>query len=114
MRSAWAAGLLLAPAPRNCERDAAWCRCDTPGMPPEVRDADAVAAFAGLVGATAAAAVTARAARRRFARGQPLMHAGQIPSDVFLLSSGVVKVSATTEAGRDVLLAFRGAGDLIG
>jgi CRP-like cAMP-binding protein len=51
---------------------------------------------------------------RSYARNQALMHVGQVPSEVLLLQSGVVKVSATTSAGRDVLLAVRGPGDLIG
>ena len=55
-----------------------------------------------------------RAAPRSFARGQALMHIGQVPSEVLLLLSGWVKVSATTSAGRTVLLALRGPGDLVG
>jgi CRP/FNR family transcriptional regulator, cyclic AMP receptor protein len=54
------------------------------------------------------------AAPRSFARGQALMHIGQVPSEVLLLRSGWVKVSATTSAGRTVLLALRGPGDLVG
>jgi CRP/FNR family cyclic AMP-dependent transcriptional regulator len=71
-------------------------------------------AFWNLVGSDAATALSARAAPRRFARGQPLMHAGQVPQDVFLLRAGHVKVSAVTASGRLLLLAFRGPGDLVG
>jgi CRP/FNR family transcriptional regulator, cyclic AMP receptor protein len=54
------------------------------------------------------------AAPRSFARGQALMHMGQVPSEVLVLLSGWVKVTATTPAGQTVLLALRGPGDLIG
>ncbi|HEX5618166.1 MAG TPA: Crp/Fnr family transcriptional regulator [Solirubrobacteraceae bacterium] len=37
-----------------------------------------------------------------------------MPSEVLLLQSGWAKVSATTLAGRPVLLALRGPGDLVG
>jgi CRP-like cAMP-binding protein len=42
------------------------------------------------------------------------MHSGQVPSDVFLLRVGRVKLSATTPAGRELLLGFRGPGDVVG
>jgi CRP-like cAMP-binding protein len=42
------------------------------------------------------------------------MHGGQVPRDVFFLLGGRVKVSTTTTAGRTVLLAFRGPGDMVG
>src|SRR4051794_13179036 len=51
---------------------------------------------------------------RTFAAGQALMHAGQVPQEVFVLTAGRVKVSATTPAGHSVLLAIRGPGDLVG
>ena len=71
-------------------------------------------AFATVAGADAMAAFTARANPRSYARGEALMHAGQVPREVFLLRSGRVKVSAATEAGRHFLLAVRGPGDLVG
>jgi CRP/FNR family transcriptional regulator, cyclic AMP receptor protein len=37
-----------------------------------------------------------------------------VPQDVFVLRSGRVKVSAVASSGRQVLLAFRGPGDLVG
>jgi CRP-like cAMP-binding protein len=70
--------------------------------------------FWELLDGEAADAVRERAGRRTFARGQALMHAGQVPHDVLVLRSGRVKVSATTESGRQILLAFRGPGDLVG
>jgi CRP-like cAMP-binding protein len=71
-------------------------------------------AFWDLLDPEATAAIRERAGQRSYARGQALMHGGQVPHDVIVLQSGRVKVSATTEAGRRVLLAFRGPGDLVG
>jgi CRP/FNR family transcriptional regulator, cyclic AMP receptor protein len=71
-------------------------------------------AFWDLLDSEAAAAIRERAGQRSYARGQALMHSGQVPHDVIVLQSGRVKVSATTEGGRHVLLAFRGPGDLVG
>jgi CRP/FNR family transcriptional regulator, cyclic AMP receptor protein len=51
---------------------------------------------------------------RTFARGQALLHQEQIPRHVLLLRVGRVKVSATTAAGSESVLAFRGPGDLVG
>ena len=51
---------------------------------------------------------------RRFARGQPLMHQGQLPDAVMLLRDGRVKVYTTTATGREVVLAIRGPGELLG
>lgn len=72
------------------------------------------AGFWGAVGTDAAADLRARAGPRTFVRGQALMHVGQVPREVLVLLAGRVKVSATTPAGRTVLLAFRGPGDLVG
>jgi CRP-like cAMP-binding protein len=58
--------------------------------------------------------LTARAMVRRFERGQALFHEGQLPDRVVLLRSGRVKVTSTTPAGREVVLAFRGPGELVG
>jgi CRP/FNR family transcriptional regulator, cyclic AMP receptor protein len=76
--------------------------------------ASGMAGFWELLDADAAAAVDRHARLRSYARGDALMHAGQVPQEVIVLRSGRVKVSATTPAGRRVLLAFRGPGDLVG
>ena len=55
-----------------------------------------------------------RAVPRRFARGRPLFHEGQVPDRVLVLRTGRVKVTATTSNGREVVLAFRGPGELVG
>jgi len=76
--------------------------------------ASGMTGFWELLDADAAAAVNRHARPRSYARGDALMHAGQVPQEVIVLRSGRVKVSATTPAGRRVLLAFRGPGDLVG
>jgi CRP/FNR family cyclic AMP-dependent transcriptional regulator len=61
-----------------------------------------------------AAELTARGMPRTFERGHALFHEGQLPDRVVLLRSGRVKVTSTTPNGREVVLAFRGPGELIG
>jgi CRP/FNR family transcriptional regulator, cyclic AMP receptor protein len=58
--------------------------------------------------------LTERGTVRRFARGAALGHAGQLPSRVLVILKGHVKLTRLTEEGRDVLLAIRGAGELVG
>jgi CRP/FNR family transcriptional regulator, cyclic AMP receptor protein len=60
------------------------------------------------------AALTARGIHRSFPRGQALFHVGQVPDRVLLLRKGRVKVETTTSAGRAVVLAVRGPGELVG
>jgi CRP/FNR family transcriptional regulator, cyclic AMP receptor protein len=60
------------------------------------------------------AALTARGIHRSFPRGQALFHVGQVPDRVLLLRKGRVKVETTTSAGRSVVLAVRGPGELVG
>lgn len=55
-----------------------------------------------------------RATPRRFPRGSALAHSGQVGDRVFVLTAGHVKLTRVTPEGRDVLLALRGPGDLIG
>ncbi|MDO9410426.1 Crp/Fnr family transcriptional regulator [Patulibacter sp.] len=55
-----------------------------------------------------------RATPRRFPRGSALAHAGQVGDRVFVVTTGHVKLTRLTPEGRDVLLALRGPGDLIG
>ena len=59
-------------------------------------------------------ALRARGTVRQFARGTALAHAGQISDRVLVLTSGHVKLTRVTDDGREVLLAIRGAGDLVG
>jgi CRP-like cAMP-binding protein len=61
-----------------------------------------------------AAALLRRGVLRTFARGQALLHERQLPDCVLILRVGRVKVTCTSPAGRDVVLAFRGPGELVG
>ena len=51
---------------------------------------------------------------RRYRGGQALFHKGQRADQVLMLTRGRVKVSATTSAGREVLLAIREPRELLG
>jgi CRP-like cAMP-binding protein len=55
-----------------------------------------------------------RAVSRQFARGATIMHQGESPGRVIIIERGRAKVSAITEDGTEVVLAFRGPGDLLG
>jgi CRP/FNR family cyclic AMP-dependent transcriptional regulator len=59
-------------------------------------------------------ALRRRGTFRRFARGQALMHQGQVPDRVVLVQAGRVKVYSTTGNGKEVVLAVRGPGELVG
>jgi CRP-like cAMP-binding protein len=56
----------------------------------------------------------ARAIPRRFRKGQALFHEGGSSDRVVALLRGRVKVSTMTAEGREIVLAFRGPGDLLG
>jgi CRP/FNR family cyclic AMP-dependent transcriptional regulator len=51
---------------------------------------------------------------RRFRKGQALFHQGGSSDRVVVLLSGRVKVSRLTDEGKEIVLAFRGPGDLLG
>lgn len=53
-------------------------------------------------------------ARRTFERGEALFHERQLVDGVLVVRRGVVKVTTTTVSGREVVLAFCGAGELVG
>lgn len=61
-----------------------------------------------------AESLRAKGTTRRFPRGTVLFREGQPSDSVVLLRSGTVKVSHLTKAGREVLLAVRGPGELLG
>jgi CRP/FNR family cyclic AMP-dependent transcriptional regulator len=71
-------------------------------------------AFLTALGPAELADLLARGTERTFARGRPLMHEGQVPDRVLLLREGTVKVFATTPTGKEVILAVRGPGELVG
>ena len=51
---------------------------------------------------------------RAFRKGQAIFHQGGSSDRVVVLLSGRVKVSSVTEDGKEIVLAFRGPGDLLG
>ena len=60
------------------------------------------------------AALRERGTVRRFAVGAALFHEQTVPSSVSILLDGRVKLTRVTAEGRDVLLAIRGPGDVLG
>jgi CRP-like cAMP-binding protein len=59
-------------------------------------------------------ALRRRAVVRRFPRGATIVHQGEVPGRVVLIEKGFAKVTATTEDGKEIVLSFRGPGDIIG
>ena len=70
--------------------------------------------FLARLNAEELAALRSRAVARHFARGATIVHQGEVPGRVVVIESGYAKVTATTEEGKDVVLAFRGPGDVLG
>jgi CRP/FNR family cyclic AMP-dependent transcriptional regulator len=60
------------------------------------------------------AALRRRAVVRHFARGATIVHQGEVPGRVVLIERGHAKVTATTEDGKEIVLSFRGPGDIVG
>jgi CRP-like cAMP-binding protein len=61
-----------------------------------------------------AANLRSRAVTRRFRRGATLMNQGEAPGRVLVIEEGRAKITAITEDGRELVLAFGGPGDLLG
>lgn len=59
-------------------------------------------------------AIRSHSRPRRFRAGSTLMYEGQSGTEVMVLVSGRVKVAYLTEDGREVILDFRGPGELLG
>lgn len=55
-----------------------------------------------------------RGGRRRYARGERLMHRGEPGDQILLLLAGHVKASNIDSRGREMVLSFRGPGDVLG
>jgi CRP-like cAMP-binding protein len=70
--------------------------------------------FWSALDAPSATALAAGASRCSYPRGRALVHEGQVPDRVFVLRSGCAKVTSLTASGREVVLAFRGPGALLG
>jgi CRP/FNR family cyclic AMP-dependent transcriptional regulator len=73
-----------------------------------------VGSFPSSLDDAAAAALRQRGQPVSYARGRTVFHEGQVPDRVLLLQSGCVKVRLVTDTGREVVLAFRGPGELVG
>jgi CRP-like cAMP-binding protein len=70
--------------------------------------------FLASLDAEDSAALVALGTSRTFERGQALFNEGQLADRVLVLRSGMVKVTSSTSSGREVVLAFRGPGELVG
>src|SRR4051794_4103431 len=70
--------------------------------------------FLGALTAPERDALEERASRRRHARGAALFREYEDSDSVVVVLAGRVKVSTVTDDGREVVLAFRGPGDLVG
>jgi CRP/FNR family cyclic AMP-dependent transcriptional regulator len=70
--------------------------------------------FLGALSAPERDALQERASRRRHTRGAVLFHEHDESDRIVVVLSGRVKVSTVTDDGREVVLAFRGPGDLVG
>jgi CRP-like cAMP-binding protein len=70
--------------------------------------------FLARLDADELAALRSRAIVRRFARGATIVHQGEVPGRVVVIQRGHAKVTAITEDGKEIVLAFRGPGDIVG
>ena len=64
--------------------------------------------------AAAAADFGERATPVVYPAGRTLAYTGQVPDHVILIRSGCVKISVVSRTGREVVLAFRGKGEIVG
>jgi CRP/FNR family cyclic AMP-dependent transcriptional regulator len=70
--------------------------------------------FLALLAESDRAALAELGGRRRFARGQHLMHQGEPGDRVLVLLRGHVKATFVEPDGREIVLSFRGPGDVLG
>ena len=75
---------------------------------------DPAIGFLGVIDLDQAKQLRERGVQRRFRKGQALFHQGGTSDRVVVLLSGRVKVSTIAGDGKEVVLAFRGPGDLLG
>jgi CRP/FNR family cyclic AMP-dependent transcriptional regulator len=75
---------------------------------------DPATGFLGALDSEQLEALRGLGTARRFREGQALFHQGGSSDRVVVLLSGRVKVSTVTEDGKEIVLAFRGPGDLLG
>jgi CRP/FNR family transcriptional regulator, cyclic AMP receptor protein len=70
--------------------------------------------FLARLGADEVTALRSRGVPRHFERGATLMHHDEVPGRVLVIEQGHAKVTLLAEDGKEVVLAFRGPGDLLG
>ncbi len=70
--------------------------------------------FLAELGTDDSTALLARVGRRRFPSGTTLMYEGQAGTEVMVIVSGRVKISYLTAEGQEVVLDFRGPGEMLG
>lgn len=70
--------------------------------------------FLACLSSEEARELRSRGVTRSFLSGAALFHERQVSDKVVVLLSGRVKLSCTTDDGKEVLLAIRGPGDLLG
>ena len=58
--------------------------------------------------------ITSRGVVRQFKTGAALFHENQVADRVLVITRGFVKLSCFTDDGREVVLAIRGPGDILG
>src|SRR5690349_16527932 len=92
-------------------RDAVGCSVEEPMIATETSPGRP---FLDRLGPDEVSALRARAIARRFERGATLMHHDEVPGRVLVIESGHAKVTLLSEDGREVILAFRGPGDVLG
>jgi CRP/FNR family cyclic AMP-dependent transcriptional regulator len=81
---------------------------------PELRGGGPALGFIGTLDREQLRGLREIAVTRRFRKGQALFHQGASSDRVVVLLGGRVKVSTVTEEGKEIVLAFRGPGDLLG
>jgi CRP-like cAMP-binding protein len=75
---------------------------------------DPAIGFVGALDPAQSEALRERGVPRRFRKGHALFHQGGSSDRVVVILGGRVKVSTLTEEGKEIVLAFRGPGDLLG
>jgi CRP/FNR family transcriptional regulator, cyclic AMP receptor protein len=60
------------------------------------------------------AELTRRGTRRRVRTGTTLFHQGDASTEVYVILAGRLKVSAPSPAGKEIVLAVRGPGEIVG
>jgi CRP-like cAMP-binding protein len=71
-------------------------------------------AFLALLDAESRAELGARGRQQRYRAGGVLLYEGQVDAPVVIMLDGRVRVSALASDGRELVLAFRGPGSILG